>query len=177
MAKMAEIREFLRRMEREQRTNRRLAVTQEVTQWQDGVDPVAHLRRAAMALEVPMPPERGKATSSGRDLYAMRNEVGRIKIGRSSDCEMRRKTLEIASGTKIALIAVVWDHGHEERQIHESIATHRVIGEWFDPTEEVEVVVADLIERARFNAIPASTHSPHSSASVIASNGFFIRVP
>lgn len=61
--------------------------------------------------------------------YAIQNEAGSIKIGKSLDVERRLDELQCASSEALTLLG--WIDRDVEEQLHRELATHRVSGEWF----------------------------------------------
>lgn len=70
-----------------------------------------------------------------KDLYILRNETGRIKIGRSKNIQERVKNLSNAAGLKIEIIRYITGGGHLETKLHYYFKRNRYIGEWFDLSE------------------------------------------
>ena len=64
------------------------------------------------------------------DLYIMQNHLGFIKIGRSTNVQARKKSLERADQCMIAIVAVVPKAGHLEERILVDLNGQRVLGEW-----------------------------------------------
>lgn len=81
----------------------------------------------------------------GDHLYVMQASTGRIKIGRSFDPKGRRRELQSASGQHITLVAVLKEQGHRERDIHQRLAAHRFLGEWFQCTEEAKAAICEAV--------------------------------
>lgn len=84
----------------------------------------------------------------GAHLYVMRHDGGDIKIGRSNNPAMRRRSLETGSGRNVQLLLVLPDRGHEEGDLHDRLYDHRLIGEWFQDGLEfrAELVAALGVE-------------------------------
>lgn len=73
----------------------------------------------------------------GRDLYFIQARVtGAVKIGRSSNVEQRLAQLQTGCPHQLRILLKVPGKGHQERGIHERLASHRIRherGEWFSP--------------------------------------------
>lgn len=107
---------------------------------------VERMRRAMRVLDGPPLPTRSPkyGYEPGVDLYIMQNETGRIKIGRSGNCEVRRATLEMACGVKIVLLAILPGRGEDERRLHAALHNYRQMGEWF--SRDVAPALQDAAE-------------------------------
>lgn len=78
-------------------------------------------------------------------LYVMQNHVGLIKIGRSVSVVARRKAIEATHRCQVSLVAVIKDAGNWEEAIHAALDDFRIIGEWFDGTDQArEAVVIEV---------------------------------
>lgn len=72
------------------------------------------------------------------NLYFMLNPgLGIIKIGIAEDVDARRRTLELACGVALEVLAVVPKAEHHEKPLHAALRPSRLIGEWFAPTAEL----------------------------------------
>ena len=72
-------------------------------------------------------------------LYILRNSIGLVKIGKSVNPELRRKTIEFASGIKIEIVNKIKDAEWYEIKLHKYYSEYRGIGEWFNlPLKEFE---------------------------------------
>lgn len=79
------------------------------------------------------------------DLYIMQNQLGLIKIGRSGNVEHRRRTVEIVDACAIQTVAILKNSGDLEETIHLALDDHRVIGEWFDGSEEARTAIVKAV--------------------------------
>jgi len=70
------------------------------------------------------------------DLYIIRNEVGRYKIGKSKDVNNRIKIIESQGGIKAELIKRIENADFLEFKIHELFKDKRYHGEWFNLNKE-----------------------------------------
>ena len=68
--------------------------------------------------------------------YFVRCASGYVKIGRSCNPEARLRELQAANPEPLVLLHVI--EGDQERRLHRQFAAHRVTGEWFRPTPEME---------------------------------------
>lgn len=71
-----------------------------------------------------------------KKIYLMRNSAGQFKIGISNNPTLRKRTLELASGLSIEIVAI-YAPIHKRAQtcemhLHKIFAKYRGIGEWFD---------------------------------------------
>ncbi len=80
-------------------------------------------------------------------LYVMQNEFGLIKIGRSVNPELRRKSLQSGERCAIKVVAVLDGEGHKEEAIHIALQEHAIEGEWFDGTSASRAAIVELIPR------------------------------
>lgn len=71
----------------------------------------------------------------------MQNHVGLIKIGRSASVEARRKAIGFTQRCNVSLVAVINDEGDHEEAIHAALDDYRIIGEWFDGTDQARQAV------------------------------------
>jgi hypothetical protein len=69
--------------------------------------------------------------------FIKRPNDGRIKIGTSVRLVDRLKQLACEFGEGLAVLAVVDGHKDEERSLHRRFAHLRVVGEWFEPGDEL----------------------------------------
>ena len=66
-----------------------------------------------------------------RSTYIVRNpHTGHVKIGMSTSPHSRIKTLGMASGAELEILAVI--NGDMEAELHGRFSQHRTHGEWFD---------------------------------------------
>lgn len=70
------------------------------------------------------------------DLYIIKNEVGRYKIGKSKDVNNRIKIIESHGGIKAELIKRIENADFLEFKIHELFKDKRYHGEWFNLNKE-----------------------------------------
>ena len=80
------------------------------------------------------------------DLYVMRYSTAAdtVKIGRSRDVELRRRSLEVCQNFYVTLVACFPGHGHMEATVHNHLQPFRSRAgagrEWFNVTGEQAVV-------------------------------------
>jgi hypothetical protein len=65
------------------------------------------------------------------------------KIGIARDVDARRASLQTASPVKLTVEAVIPGSRDLERQLHERFAEHRLSGEWFTITDELDALIAE----------------------------------
>ena len=71
--------------------------------------------------------------SRGLHLYVMQmDKTGAIKVGRSSNPEARRRSLQTGCAYEIRILLVADGQGHREKKLHKEMAKHRQAGEWFN---------------------------------------------
>ena len=79
----------------------------------------------------------GEDQRTGRDLYVMQNPrlAGELKIGRSSNVELRRRSLQSSQNFTIDVLAIFPGAGDLEPLVHKILSNCRVTGvagrEWF----------------------------------------------
>lgn len=72
------------------------------------------------------------------DLYFILNPaLGIIKIGIAHDVESRRKGLECGCGVPLILLRIVEDGAEYEKALHDTFGPARLLGEWFEPTDDL----------------------------------------
>jgi hypothetical protein len=98
--------------------------------------------------------KRGGYDASAREkIYFLRRKNGDIKIGRSTDLDLRVDDVERKSGP--VDVAATTPGGHlEEQALHRCFAAHRKDGEWFASNEELEDLIRDLVERQKNGSGP-----------------------
>lgn len=78
------------------------------------------------------------------DLYFIANpSLGIVKIGIADNPEQRRRGLECSCGVPLEILGVLRGGGHHEKMLHEAFDEVRLLGEWFNPTEEILRLAAD----------------------------------
>jgi hypothetical protein len=70
-------------------------------------------------------------------------EQGVCKIGRAQNAKSRLSSLQTASPTKLALEATLPGDRELEQQLHQRFAAHRLKGEWFAITDELDALIND----------------------------------
>ena len=85
-------------------------------------------------------------------------EFGRVKIGfTANDPNLRRNKIKADCPTPVALEAVLPGGRKEERELHRRFSEHRICGEWFAITAEIEHVIAE--NRVAAPEPPPTLHS------------------
>lgn len=74
-------------------------------------------------------------------VYFVQGELGRIKIGFSSNVESRLRDLQCSSAVPLRLLASIPGGPAVEAELHARFASARVHGEWFEPTEDLLVFI------------------------------------
>jgi hypothetical protein len=80
-----------------------------------------------------------------QDLYIMQNEFGLLKIGRSVDVERRRLKLQTSERCRISVVEVYVGCGDMEEDIHLDMDDYRLVGEWFDGSEEARMALCESV--------------------------------
>ncbi len=84
-------------------------------------------------------------------IYFLQSESGPIKIGYAHrSIEMRLNAIRWGLHEQVVLLLVVNGEKQDEKSIHRALATSRVRGEWYAPSDEV----LTLIESKRPEALP-----------------------
>lgn len=83
----------------------------------------------------------------------------RIKIGWAIDAENRLTALQTGAPSKLQLLSKVRGTKSDEREMHQQFAATRIIGEWFEPTQELLEFISQATDRPE---APARTLSPES---------------
>lgn len=78
-------------------------------------------------------------------IYAMRSESGPVKIGRSVNVKARRSNIQSDHGYKLSIVHVepVAEDlcpNDAERECHRVLRDRRLLGEWFDATDEEAIM-------------------------------------
>src|SRR5476651_2721072 len=78
-------------------------------------------------------------------VYFAKNETtGNIKIGYSLNPASRVANLQTSNCAKVALIGVIYDGSIKtEKELHERFKAHRVHGEWYTSTAELEDLISN----------------------------------
>lgn len=91
--------------------------------------------------------ENKKTLYKNKNLYILKNEIGRIKIGISENVEQRVKALSNSAGMKIDILRVINFNGNLEWQLHKHFKEKRYIGEWFDlDSNDIELLLSNNLE-------------------------------
>lgn len=88
-------------------------------------------------------------------------DAGPIKIGVSAS-NMRRRVDDFNGGYPWRVVPLGWAHGsaNEERMIHSVLASYRMNGEWFRPSEQVRSFVAKCMAVGILEAISPRKAKP-----------------
>lgn len=85
------------------------------------------------------------AASPAGNVYVVRDDLGRLKIGwTGGSVERRARGIEKASGHPLEIVASFQGTRRDERQVHEQLAASRLHGEWFRPSAEVYAWIGTL---------------------------------
>lgn len=82
---------------------------------------------------------------NSQSLYVLQNEFGFIKIGRSLNMPRRVNALSASDGCEIYVVEVCTNCGDLEELLHIELDEHRVVGEWFEGTDEARARIAELL--------------------------------
>ena len=85
------------------------------------------------------------------DLYVMQYSTGdAVKIGRSRDVEMRRRTLEAGHNFFVALVAAFLAQGHLEPLVHKHLQMFRSSAgagrEWFNVSKDQAIAAIQFVQ-------------------------------
>ena len=64
-----------------------------------------------------------------------------VKIGFTRSLEQRLDTLRLAMPERGRLVGICWGNRIVEKALHEAFSQHRVHGEWFTKTQEIEAFI------------------------------------
>lgn len=81
------------------------------------------------------------------DLYLLRNELGRYKIGISSDVNQRVRTISLAGGLHVEVVKI-WTPiaaCHVEDVVHSYFKDNRHLGEWFELNSSPEAIIDKIV--------------------------------
>lgn len=76
-------------------------------------------------------------------------KTGMVKIGCAYDPFRRLKTLQMGSPTKLKIEALLKGSHKREKQLHKLLAKHRVHGEWFKLSPEIEAIIKEVAKPTR----------------------------
>lgn len=101
------------------------------------------------------------------EVYAIRcTFTGRIKIGISRGVRVRLAELQTGSPTELEVLATMPGDALDESVIHQSLAAHRLHGEWFAPHPEVDRAVEGLRRGRGWLAILRENMAAHGPLTV-----------
>jgi hypothetical protein len=80
-------------------------------------------------------------------------EVGMVKIGCAYDPFDRLKGLQCGCPNKLTLEAFVKGSHKREREIHQLLKKHRVRGEWFTLSPEIEAIIKEAALPSRLKSL------------------------
>jgi hypothetical protein len=76
-------------------------------------------------------------------------DVGMVKIGCAYDPLSRLRDIQVCCPVELKIEAVMKGFYQEEREFHARFAEHRVRGEWFRITPDIESIMAELDHASR----------------------------
>jgi len=85
------------------------------------------------------------SSSWGGHLYVLQAPNGQIKVGRARDVRRRIDNLSTSHAHDLALIAIVYEGGHLEKDLHRELRYERIRSEWFAGTEVTKQTIAQFI--------------------------------
>ena len=91
---------------------------------------------------------RANRQHAGYVYFIQAGDGGPIKIGSATDVEQRMSDLQVGSAQELRLLAKVPGGYRREGELHDFLSKHHIRGEWFQPHEEVFVVMAGLVKAA-----------------------------
>lgn len=114
---------------------------------------MTHLRKLRSKGAVDWSPGRGRTVSTGgvshlpssapKFVYFFHDSVsGHVKIGRSSNIQQRKITLETAYPCRLTLICLLPADEWPERPMHRLFKADRLRGEWFRYSDHMKAFVA-----------------------------------
>ena len=77
--------------------------------------------------------------------FILAADVGRVKIGRSNQVHQRLKDLQVGSPCSLVLLGTFTAEYTVETLLHERFAHWRIIGEWFEYTDQLKMFVYGMI--------------------------------
>lgn len=103
----------------------------------------AALKKFAATTDI-QPGARYVAPRHPTTVYFVAGEVGAVKIGSARDVNKRLIDLQCGSPITLKVLATVEGGQKREREYHRQFAAHRLHGEWFSRTPEIEAEIARL---------------------------------
>jgi hypothetical protein len=85
--------------------------------------------------------KQGRAKPGSSIYFLQAENGGPVKIGRSRFPEQRLAWFQTAHAERLVLRAVVAGEPSFERELHRRFADSRMLGEWFEPTLELEAEI------------------------------------
>ena len=79
----------------------------------------------------------------------MQNHLGLIKVGQSSNVEMRRSRIQRDDLCHTHIIAVAKDKGSKEQLLLRRLSATQIIGEWHDGDEETRILITQFFRLKR----------------------------
>lgn len=76
-------------------------------------------------------------------------QTGRVKIGCAYNPFKRLKTLQSGSPTKLKIEALLKGSNKREKELHKLLAKHRIHGEWFRISTEIEAIIKEVAKPTR----------------------------
>lgn len=76
-------------------------------------------------------------------------QTGRVKIGCAYNPFKRLKTLQSGSPTKLKIEALLKGSNKREKQLHKLLGKHRIHGEWFRISPEIEAIIKEVAKPTR----------------------------
>lgn len=86
--------------------------------------------------------------SLARFVYFIGAEHGAVKIGSTTDPNARLVSLQCGGPIPLRVLATRAGGRAEELAYHRRFAAHRMHGEWFERTPEIEAEIASLAQQA-----------------------------
>jgi hypothetical protein len=87
-------------------------------------------------------------------------QTGMVKIGCAYDPFDRLKTLQSGSPTKLKIEALLKGSYKRERELHKLLAKHRVRGEWFRISPEIEAIIKEVARPTRIKLLAERRGGP-----------------
>lgn len=86
--------------------------------------------------------------------FTQHPETGAVKIGCSAHLERRFAQLRCDMKADLQLLASVPGDFHDEERLHRQLASHRRVGEWFNPHPEVMAVIRHVQFKGALPPVP-----------------------
>lgn len=100
------------------------------------------------------------------EIYFIRDPGRGIKIGFATTVAKRFAAIQVCSPVALELLGHISGSPHVERFLHQKLDEHRVRGEWFRDTPEINALVLKLLEEGA-EALGFKEPSPSAPCAII----------